>query len=59
MKDVFLGTFYGYDLILKVEQAEVGKFEWSKMWENYISNIKKNAVEEYKSDMFLETLKNH
>lgn len=54
MKEYKLGTFFGQDIVLKSEED----FDWAKKWENYIEDLKKQAVREYEDELFFKEIEN-
>lgn len=55
-RTVFLGTFYENNLVLELQDEQIYKTDnlYQKQYENYILNLKKNAVENYKEKLLLE-----
>jgi hypothetical protein len=58
-KKVFIGTFYGFNLNITVpnELITVDDEWFQKQWKQWIESEKRNAVEEYKNEVFLKDLK--
>ena len=52
MKEHFLGTFYGNEIVLKSDKD----IDWSSLYENWLSNQKNQAVQEYKDSLVLREL---
>ena len=52
MKEIRLGTFYGQELIIKSDQDE----NWDKLYQNWIESERRQAVECYKHELFLEEM---
>lgn len=52
MKEIKLGTFFGKDFVIKTTKED--NFDYNGAWENWKQMEKRNAVEEYKDNLFFK-----
>jgi hypothetical protein len=58
-KDVFVGTFFGYNLKIEIpeELKDISEDWFKNKFSEWRIQERKNAVEEYKAELFLQDLK--
>ena len=58
MKEIFIGQFFGQDVIIKVkeEQFVPEGFDFAKKWKEWLDSEKKMAIEHYKNELFIEAM---
>ena len=56
MKEIKIGTFYGNDLIIKVDPIYDG-FDLAEKFGDWLAEEKENAVREYKEAQLLKEIK--
>lgn len=53
MKEIFLATFYGYDIVIKIPKDKED-FDFSKKWESYIQSQIRYGIEEQKEALYFK-----
>ncbi len=57
MKPVLLGTFYGNNLYIEVNEKDTHNEEaWRTLFDKYLADIRDIAVENYKKELPLQIL---
>jgi len=54
-----LGSFYGKDIVLLDDRNDLPEQFFQKRWDDYLYEMKKEAVDAYKSEFFLQELEAH
>lgn len=47
MEEIYLGTFHGHSLVLKVPKELTHDRDWAYMWHEWFEKQKKDAVNDY------------
>jgi len=56
MRKIPLGSFYGKDIVLFDDQNDEPAEFFQNLWHEYLYQMKKDAIDAYKSELFLKEL---